>query len=82
MSKHRYPYVYIVVLQIIHHKQTRKRNELKLSTMSAMLMNNPMFDRTDYICKRIPNIRLEQHYYYPLQQQNNNGEDRMIRSPR
>jgi hypothetical protein len=50
--------------------------------MFAMLPNNPMFDRTDHIYRRIPTIRLEQHYYYPIQQQTTNAETRPIRCPR
>jgi hypothetical protein len=44
--------------------------------------NNPMFDRLDHIYRRTATIRLEQHYFYPLQQQNTNTENRTIKCPR
>jgi hypothetical protein len=51
--------------------------------MLATLPNNPMFDRKDHIYRRIPTVRLEQHFYYPIQQQQNiNTENRTIKSPR
>jgi hypothetical protein len=50
--------------------------------MFSILPNNPMFDRIDHIHRRIPTIRLEQHFYYPIQQQNTNTENRTIKCPR
>jgi hypothetical protein len=51
--------------------------------MLAVLPNNPMFDRKDHICRRIPTVRLEQHFYYPIQQQQNTfTEKRTLKSPR
>ena len=50
--------------------------------MLSILPNNPMFDRTDHIYRRTATIRLEQHFYYPIQQQNVSAEIRTIKSPR
>lgn len=50
--------------------------------MFAMLPNNPMLDRTDHIHRRIPTFRLEQHFYYPLNPQNTNADNRRVKCPR
>ena len=51
--------------------------------MFALLPDNPMLDRKDYIHRRIPTIRLEKHFYYPLQPKNTtNAENRPIKCPR
>jgi hypothetical protein len=72
-------YIYICIYSYfrLFIKEKKKR-----STMFAILPNNPMFDRTDHIYRRIPTIRLEQHYYYLTQQQNTNTENRTIKCPR
>jgi len=76
---HKHMYIYIRTLDYSSEIQRKKK---KLSTMFSILPNNPMFDRIDHIHRRIPTIRLEQHFYYPIQQQNTNTENRTIKCPR
>ncbi|UJR26024.1 hypothetical protein I4U23_007370 [Adineta vaga] len=50
--------------------------------MLGTFPSNPMLDRADQIYRRIPTVRLEQHFFYPIQQPKTNGESRIIKSPR
>ncbi len=71
-------YIYIYIRTLDYSQE-----EKKTLPMLATLPNNPMFDRKDHIYRRIPTVRLEQHFYYPIQQQQNvNTENRTIKSPR
>jgi hypothetical protein len=75
----KYIYIYVCVRTLDYLSETKKK---KRSNMFSILPNNPMFDRIDHIHRRIPTIRLEQHFYYPIQQQNTNTENRTIKCPR
>ena len=74
--------VFYVVVYICLHSCFRLFIQKKLS-MLGTFPNNPMFDRTGQIYRRIPTVRFERHFYYSISQQpKTNTQNPPLKSPR